>query len=365
MNMILLFTILLPAFISTMFIPYWTRRTESFGVTIPEAIYYTDKLKQLRKRYVSITGLASIIVAILFFLFNSFHYNDNVIAILFSALIFLYILATFFVYLYFHQVMKRLKLRENWGKEKSQQVFVSTDFRKQKLTHSNLWFGVSFLITFATIAITLRYFDHIPNQIPIQYNFDGLVTNWATKSVRSALAMPIISLYLSLLFMFLNAMIAKAKQQISAEKPEESMQQNIVFRRRWSAYLIGTGIGVTLLFSFIQLTIIFSINSQLINLVTAIFVIVLVGWAIILSITTGQGGSRVKVATGSNGEIIDRDDDKHWKLGMFYFNKQDPAMFLEKRFGVGWTINLARPLAWIIFIVIILLAVGIPTLLGI
>lgn len=365
MNMILLFTILLPAFISTMFIPYWTRRTESFGVTIPESIYQTNELKKMRRQYVVLSGIASVLVAILFFVLSSFIHEDNTLALLFTALIFLYILATFFIYLYFHRVMKSLKQRENWGKEKSQQVFISTDFRNQKLTYSNLWFGLSFLITFVTIVITLRYYDRIPDQIPIQYNFDGLVTNWADKSIRSALALPIMSLYLTLLFMFLNAMIAKAKQQISAEKPKESMQQNVVFRRRWSAYLIGTGIGINLLFSFIQFTIIFSLNAQLVSIVTAAFVILLVGWAIVLSITTGQGGSRVKVADGINGEIIDRDDDKHWKLGMFYFNTQDPALFLEKRFGVGWTINLARPLAWIIFIVIILLAVGIPTLLGI
>lgn len=365
MNLILLFTILLPVFITTMFVPYWTRRTESFGVTIPEAVYQTDKLKQLRKQYVLLSGLASILVTILLFILSSYNLEENVFAILFAALIFLYILVTFFIYLYFHRMMKSLKQHENWGKEKSQQVFISTEFRKQKLTHSNFWFGISFLITFVTIAITFKYYDRIPEQIPMQYNFDGEITNWAEKSIRAVLVMPIMNLYLTLLFMFLNTMIAKAKQQISAEKPKESMQQNVVFRRRWSAYLIGTGIGTTLLFSFIQLTIIFSMNAQLINLITAAFVILLVGWAIILSITTGQGGSRVKVATGTNGKIIDRDDDKHWKLGMFYFNKQDPSIFLEKRFGVGWTINLARPLAWIIFIVIILLAVVIPILLGV
>lgn len=38
---------------------------------------------------------------------------------------------------------------------------------------------------------------------------------------------------------------------------------------------------------------------------------------------------------GKGGNIIDRDDDQYWKLGMFYFNKNDSTLFLEKRFGVG------------------------------
>jgi uncharacterized membrane protein len=72
----------------------------------------------------------------------------------------------------------------------------------------------------------------------------------------------------------------------------------------------------------------------------------------------------VKTSIGNSRDVIDRDDDQHWKLGQFYYNKNDPALFLEKRFGIGWTVNLARPLAWITFLVIILLAVGIPIALG-
>jgi uncharacterized membrane protein len=43
---------------------------------------------------------------------------------------------------------------------------------------------------------------------------------------------------------------------------------------------------------------------------------------------------------------------------MFYFNKNDPSIFVEKRFGVGWTINFAHPIGLLILlgpIVVILL----------
>ncbi|MDV2687407.1 DUF5808 domain-containing protein, partial [Alkalihalophilus lindianensis] len=65
-----------------------------------------------------------------------------------------------------------------------------------------------------------------------------------------------------------------------------------------------------------------------------------------------------------NGKVMDRDDDRYWKLGVFYFNPKDPAIFLEKRFGIGWTNNWAHPLSWVFIIVVILLAVGLPILLG-
>ncbi|MBS3680978.1 DUF1648 domain-containing protein [Ornithinibacillus massiliensis] len=365
MNMIYLFLILLPVFILTMFIPYWTRKTESFGVSIPEDIYHSDNIKKLRKQYVQFSGIASILVVVLFLVLSFIDNLDEItFALSFSLLIFLYLIGTFFIYLHFHRAMKRLKQLENWGQEKAQAIFVSTDFRSHKLIHSNAWFIISFLITFAMITITFMFYDRIPEQIPIQYNMSGEVTNWEDKSTRILLAMPIMSLYLTLLFMFLNTMIAKAKQQISAEKPEESLQQNIIFRRRWSMYLIVTGIGLTLLFAFIQFSFIFSVNPAILTISPLVFTAILTLWAIILAITTGQGGSRIKVSTGTNGEVINRDDDSNWKLGIFYFNTNDPALFLEKRFGIGWTINWARPLAWSIMLGIILLAVGIPLLLG-
>ena len=48
--------------------------------------------------------------------------------------------------------------------------------------------------------------------------------------------------------------------------------------------------------------------------------------------------------------IMDVNDDQYWKAGLFYFNKNDPSIFVEKRFGVGWTINLANPIGFLILI---------------
>lgn len=44
----------------------------------------------------------------------------------------------------------------------------------------------------------------------------------------------------------------------------------------------------------------------------------------------------------------DRSPDECWKLGLVYFNPDDPTLWVEKRFGVGYTVNFARPSAWIL-----------------
>jgi len=49
------------------------------------------------------------------------------------------------------------------------------------------------------------------------------------------------------------------------------------------------------------------------------------------------------LATGT-----DRDDDRFWKSGLLYVNRDDPAVVVAARFGAGWTLNLGNPAAWLI-----------------
>ena len=79
----------------------------------------------------------------------------------------------------------------------------------------------------------------------------------------------------------------------------------------------------------------------------------------------GQGGSRALAAgqksLGSAVPVGDRTPDHYWKLGVFYFNPDDSAIFVEKRFGLGYSLNFARPISWII-VALLLMAPLIPIL---
>ncbi len=55
--------------------------------------------------------------------------------------------------------------------------------------------------------------------------------------------------------------------------------------------------------------------------------------------------------------------DGHWVAGVFYYNPQDPSLWVEKRYGFGWTLNFARPASWfmlggILLVVIVGAALG-------
>jgi uncharacterized membrane protein len=62
--------------------------------------------------------------------------------------------------------------------------------------------------------------------------------------------------------------------------------------------------------------------------------------------TRPGGGPR---PAGRGARAVNRDDDRDYRWGLFYFNRDDPSMLVPKRFGIGWTLNLARPGTWLIF----------------
>src|SRR4030095_2008771 len=68
-------------------------------------------------------------------------------------------------------------------------------------------------------------------------------------------------------------------------------------------------------------------------------------------------GSPTQAAVG------DTTPDSCWFLGKVYFNRADPSLFVEKRMGLGYTLNLGNPVSWLVMIVAVT-ALSIPFLLA-
>lgn len=116
---------------------------------------------------------------------------------------------------------------------------------------------------------------------------------------------------------FVNIIIARSKQQMDPANPEESIKQNIIFRRRWSLFIIISSTMMVLLFTLPQVSFVYPIDPFISFIITMVVVGVIVIGAGVLSIVTGQGGSRVNVTNRKTGQIMNRDDDRYWKLGVF------------------------------------------------
>lgn len=160
--------------------------------------------------------------------------------------------------------------------------------------------------------------------------------------------------------LFAYKSIRLSKVQLDVEDPKESKIRNNIFKNRWKAAVISMMFLLLSLFSLYNFdtggTI--DISPESYSYITMLFLVMILLIAGITAITTGQGGSRLKDKTIETVEEMNRDDDQFWKFGMIYYNKNDPSIFIEKRFGVGFTINFANPIA-IVLLVGLLILIGI------
>jgi uncharacterized membrane protein len=47
------------------------------------------------------------------------------------------------------------------------------------------------------------------------------------------------------------------------------------------------------------------------------------------------------------------ENDEFWKWGIMYNNPNDPTIWVEKRVGIGWTLNFAHKESWVIIFMIL------------
>src|SRR5215813_2203872 len=85
--------------------------------------------------------------------------------------------------------------------------------------------------------------------------------------------------------------------------------------------------------------------SPAMQLAAAGVVIVIVA-ALVLAAQSAQGRSARSGGTLRVGGPID--SDECWKLGVFYFNPEDPSLFVPKRSGLGYTLNFANRWTWLV-----------------
>ncbi|MGO8950555.1 MAG: DUF5808 domain-containing protein [Ktedonobacterales bacterium] len=215
------------------------------------------------------------------------------------------------------------------------------------------------VLPLAVIAATAAYlasnYAVAPAVIPIHFAADGASNGFAAKTVASYFSMVWTQVLLYVLLTALSVGIVSAKAL-----PDRADER---FRQRGLRLMFAIKVLTLLLLAAVAVA-----SSQaalaggaaagwLLPVSLGFTVLVLVG-VLGLTLLTGQGGSRLASAGAT-----DRLDDSYWKLGEFYVNRNDPALFVERRNGFGWTVNFGNPRT-ILFFVGLLVFIGLLQVLG-
>jgi hypothetical protein len=140
-----------------------------------------------------------------------------------------------------------------------------------------------------------------------------------------------------------------AGRRLNPGDPQRSAAQDAVFRYRWTQWVVFTNTGLVLALSLFHWVITDLIRVRPAVMIAPVLVTVaaILVYAAVLTVRLGRSGRRLAIgnATTPTG-AVNPDDPRHWRLGLFYYDPDDNALWVEKRFGIGYTINFGHRRAW-------------------
>jgi len=176
-----------------------------------------------------------------------------------------------------------------------------------------------------------------------------------------------------LLMLGSNIVIFYTKLQVSLENPVLSYAQHRLYRRLISHMLGFVTLMITLMFVLMTpmiLNLYIPSTSVLYGGILILTILILIP-SIWVPVKAGQGGSKLNPVLTAQEEkemknfsklsfrpSVDRGDDSYWILGLFYYNRGDPSLFVEDRFGNNGGFNLAKTAGKIIAVSIAVLVIA-------
>jgi uncharacterized membrane protein len=172
------------------------------------------------------------------------------------------------------------------------------------------------------VGLYLRaHWDEIPARYPDHFNLAGEPDHWVEKSVRAVFS----PIWFSegMMFLFLMLLLAILLGSRRHVRPTA---------------IPGIFVAVMYLIAFMDTSI-------------ALSPIVQVPWMAIIGVTLAFVAAVIVVGYRRNADPnapVESTPEECWTLGSFYVNSNDPAIFVQKRIGFGYTLNLGNVWSYVV-----------------
>jgi len=219
----------------------------------------------------------------------------------------------------------------------------------------------------AAVALWLQFhWQQIPERFPVHWGIDGKPNGWATRSFSGVYGPLLVAASVCAgLVLFAYGVLRWSRRIQVRGGPGQS---EVRFQHIMLSLLLGTEYFLALLFAWVGFLALRSqaqTPSPVAVIVPALAFTVLV---MVVMVRTGQGGSRLPEYPSLSPPSVaapvgDRTLDRYWIAGIFYVNRSDPAIIVEKRFGLGYTLNFGQPVSWIVLGLIVVVPLALILLL--
>lgn len=341
MNSTLAVLINVPILFLLYIIIYFTQvlsgKRQFYGVSLNSDYFNKKEFKELDKKFKLLLTLGFIIFTISLFIcvyiFEAY-VSSSILPI--SG----FCVYQFVIFIYIHNKVKTLKqdlsLEISDLELEKTKVILDTDFMNEKNTivkRYSILFIIPFIITIIVAIYTCTQYNSMPDIIPTHWGFTGEADAFSEKSLGKVLLNVFMSIGVGIIMYVSSVNSLKSRAKLDTNNINESKKSHLSHLNKFAFSFFLVNLGCHLLFINILIAVSSAgnVNPYMIWPATILILVA----SIYQTYLYYKSPSKSKSALYS----VD-DNDDNWIFGSIYNNANDPSLFVQKRFGVGWTINI-------------------------
>ncbi len=340
----------------SLIIPLAARRDLLFGVTVPPNTRSTPEGRRITRTYAAgVIALSVLSVAALLavWYFQPPAWEFLLILVGVGAMVLLSSVPFLIAYFQTHTLAERAR-EQGWRPEESAPPVA--ELRPRRYSDYIPWWWE--LLPLALIGATAAYlaytYPDAPDPFPTHFDINGNPNAFSPKTVGSYFLIVLVQIFMWALITVLTYLVVRAK---SLPGREETGFKRIVLRFLFAIKALVIGfmgiVGAASAYAAVNATVL----PEWFLGVTIGYIVLVFAMVIVLTARASARSARLQPA---NASTTDRMDDSHWILGSIYFNRDDPSVFVERRFGIGWTVNFGSVGGVLTMVALLAVAVVLP-----
>lgn len=248
-----------------------------------------------------------------------------------------------------HEI-RAAKAAGGWYEGVRQSIAVDTELRTDPPRFPWLWLAPAVVVTLATVVIGVVMYPSMPATLVVHHGVRGTADRVAAKSVGTAFSMVFVQIGITALLAGMAAAIFfRSRADLDPAHPVSSAHWHRRYMTLGAKALLGLVALIDLGLLGASLLLWTRTVTSWAPLVVVIPILAGVAVAIVVLARNNRERDEGEADTG----LTHRDDDKYWRGGLFYVNREDHALLVPRRFGLGWTLNLGNPRVAMLFAAVV------------
>ncbi len=351
--MLFIFTLLFLTFVLS---PKFSRRNQCFGITLSEDLQKHLIVQGITRQFYIrsiVVFIVSVVGSSLMFIGASLGYlvgyhliHGQYFQILFILLIYLVIGSYFALYVRTHNKIKAFKGTLKQQPTPPSKMLIDTHFIEEKQRLKNIFkllFLLPLLFTVGVALYVLYNYSSIPDPVPTHWNLLGQVDSWQPKSLITLIMPCIFPPFIIMILYFSTTSLFNIRGRLHPKKLETNKKELLNYFKYQALSIYFFTLFICVLFASISLA---TLKGGALNLLSILCFSSLFIVGLVLMLYTNFKYNRLSSSSKDSKEetynYAPEEDDNLWLWGTLYNNPNDPSLFVEKRYGIGWTLNIGH-----------------------